>query len=77
MPSIITKQAARIVFDKVESSTVPIAVFVSNGAVKSHKAGTQNCERRMGIEPENLVAIYTIETRLQWIESDLEAAGIK
>ncbi len=75
--NVITKEAARIIFNKVEASNVPIAIFAANGSWNATKVSAQNFSRQMEAIPEKLVAIYDLNSRLQWIEDDLAAAGIR
>ena len=75
--NIITKEAARVLFNKVESSTAPIAVFAAHGSWNASKVSSQNFVRQMQRTPEMFVSIYDLNSRLEWIEDDLAAAGIK
>ena len=83
--NVITQHAALAIFHKVENSSIPIAIFSDNGSWNATKINTQNFARMFAIEDERikagekprLLAIYTIETRLGWIEDDLAEAGIR
>jgi len=75
--NIITLEAARVLFNKVEASTTPIAVFASNGSWNCTKVSSQHFVRQTQRTPELLIAIYDVNSRLEWIEDDLAAAGIK
>ncbi len=75
--NIITKQAALAIFHKVENSKIPIAIFAEHGSWQATKVNTTNFARLVEREPEKLLCIFDINTRLEWIEEDLEAAGIK
>lgn len=75
--NIITKEAALAIFHKVENSKIPIAIFAEHGSWNATKINTQNFARMVARQPEKFIGIYTIETRLDWLEDDLAAAGIR
>ena len=75
--NIITLEAARVLFNKVESSTGPIAVFAANGGWNATKVSSQNFARQIQRTPELFVGLYDVNSRLEWIADDLAAAGIK
>jgi len=75
--NIITKEAARVLFNKVENSSAPIAVFASNGSWQASKVSSQNFARQIQRTPELLIGLYDVNSRLEWIEDDLYEAGIK
>ena len=75
--NIITLEAARVLFNKVEAAKGPIAVFAANGGWNATKVSSQNFARQIQRTPELLVGIFDINSRLEWIADDLEAAGIK
>lgn len=77
MPNIITQEAARMIFSRVKASKTPIAIFANNGSWQATKVNTTNFARLMERSGDKLVALYDINSRLEWIEQDLEAAGIK
>lgn len=74
--NIITKQAALAIFHKVENSSIPIAIFAEHGSWQATKVNTTNFARLVQREPEKLIGIFDINTRLEWIEDDLAEAGI-
>lgn len=75
--NIITKEAARVLFNKVENSSAPIAVFAANGSWQASKVSSQNFARQIQRTPELLIGLYDVNSRLEWIEDDLFEAGIK
>ena len=75
--NIITKEAARVLFNKVESSTTPIAVFAANGGWNCTKVSSQHFARQIQRTPELLMGLYDVNSRLEWIEDDFAAAGIR
>ena len=75
--NVITKEAAKVIFNKVENSSVPIAIFAQYGSWTATKVNSQNFARQVERTPELLVSIYDINTRLDWLEDDLAEAGIR
>ena len=75
--NIITKEAARVLFNKVENSNAPIAVFAANGGWNATKVSSQNFARQIQRTPELLMGLYDVNSRLEWIEDDFAACGIK
>ena len=75
--NIITRQAALAIFHKVENSSIPIAIFAEHGSWQATKVNTTNFARMVEREPHKLIALYDINSRLEWIEEDMEAAGIR
>ena len=75
--NIITLEAARVLFNKVEAAKGPIAVFAANGGWNATKVSSQNFARQIQRTPELFVGLYDLNSRLEWIADDLEAAGIK
>ncbi len=75
--NVITKEAAKTIFHKVESSSVPIAIFAQYGSWTATKVNSQNFARQVQRTPELMVGIFDINTRLDWLEDDLAAAGIR
>ena len=75
--NVITKEAARVLFNKVENSNAPIAVFAANGGWNATKVSSQNFARQIQRTPELFVGLYDIHSRLEWIADDLYEAGIR
>ena len=75
--NVITKEAARVLFNKVENSNAPIAVFAANGGWSATKVSSQHFARQVQSTPELLMGLYDVNSRLEWIEDDFAACGIK
>ena len=75
--NVITKEAAKAIFHKVENSSVPIAIFAQHGSWNATKVNSQSFARQLQRTPELFLAIYDINTRLDWLEDDLAEAGIR
>ena len=75
--NVITLEAARVVFNKVENSKTPIAVFAANGGWNCTKVSSQNFARQIQRTPELFVGLYDIHSRLEWIADDLFEAWIR
>ena len=74
----ITKHAAVAVLNKIDSSTTPLALFANGcGGLSLTKVTTQAFKSRLEKYPETFVAIYDVNTSLEWIENDLCDAGVK
>jgi hypothetical protein len=77
--NIITKEAAKVIFNKVENSSVPIAIFAKNGTWNATKINTTNFSRqfkRVDEEDDLFFCIYDINARLEYIEDDMASAGV-
>lgn len=75
--NVITREAARVLFNKVEAAKDPIAVFAANGGWNATKVSSQNFARQIQRTPEMFVGLYDINSRIEWIEDDFAACGIK
>ena len=75
--NVITLEAARVLFNKVEAAKGPIAVFAANGGWNATKVSSQHFARQMQRTPELLMGLYDVNSRLEWIEDDFAAAGIR
>ncbi len=75
--NVMTLEAARVLFNKVEAAKGPIAVFAANGGWNATKVISQNFARQILRTPELLVGIFDINSRLEWIADDLYEAGIR
>ena len=75
--NVITLEAARVLFNKVEAAKGPIAVFASNGSWNASKVSSQHFARQIQRTPELLIGIFDINSRLEWIADDLFEAGIR
>lgn len=75
--NVITLEAARVLFNKVESAKGPIAVFASNGSWNASKVSSQHFARQIQRTPELFIGLYDINSRLEWIADDLFEAGIR
>ena len=75
--NVITLEAARVLFNKVEAAKGPIAVFAANGGWNATKVSSQNFARQIQRTPHLLVGIYDLESRIDWIADDLAIHGIK
>ena len=75
--NVITLEAARVLFNKVEAAKGPIAVFASNGSWQASKVSSQNFARQIQRTPELFVGLYDVNSRLEWIADDLYEAGIR
>ena len=81
--NIITLEAARVLFNKVEAAKGPIAVFAANGGWNATKVSSQNFARQKALDDKKkekdktFVCIYDVNSRLEWIADDLFEAGIR
>lgn len=75
--NVITLEAARVLFNKVEAAKGPIAVFAANGGWNCTKVSSQHFARQIQRTPELFIGLYDINSRLEWIADDLFEAGIR
>lgn len=75
--NVITNEAARLLYSKIEASNIPIAVFAHNGSWNSTRVTSANFSRQIQAAPDKFVGIYDINSRFEWIADDLESVGIR
>lgn len=77
MPNNISLNAAKKLQDKMESTSVPLAVFAQYGSWHSTKVTTQSFQDQVRLRGHTLMGVYDINARLEDIASDFEHAGVK
>lgn len=77
MHNIITKAAAKKLFEKIESSNAPIAVFCLNGSWRATKITTDLYKTALKKTPNRLMGVYDNSVRIEWLEDDLAYMGVK
>ena len=77
MHNVITREAAAKLRQRLDSTGCPLAVFAANGSFNATKVTTELCAKALKSQPEKLIGIYDLNARLEWLQDDLAAAGIK
>ena len=76
MHNIITKSAAETLFNKIEASKTPIAVFVRHGSWNATKVTTDLYRQAITKREKDLMGIYTPMVHPAWLEDDLAYMGV-